>query len=438
MVQISQEDQNKATAGNSEVTIYQRAVAICGIDTGSEGVPINSNMDQQGQQVFNPADQFNKRDSSSSEEMMNISDEDNNFTVNEYILGNSKKPRFEERSSDEHAGPSTSRAPQVGVYTGRPQANRSDGERLLQQAESSKIRILEVPGKNVLINQANQVTPDNFLAKVSGELMHSVIVDEEFSMVAFHVSEATKKKIINGEYIDFVKLLPREDWNVDQTEIDVDQFVMVNKGGHAYWAPESDVAESRRASGLSISSLHKWEQAFRIFSHIYTTAHPGRATELTQYSFIIHDAAQSFPWDNVYSYDVIFRRHMSRFPARNWGIILQQAWAMKMRNRTNLPRNSRDNRSNKGTHGAGKRDVCWKFNTGRCTFGISCKFEHKCALCMKFGHGAHDCRRANSDGKRETREQGDKREARDYPPRNDRFHYTKNNVHKEQHYKNRD
>ena len=77
---------------------------------------------------------------------------------------------------------------------------------MIRQAEQVKARILEVPGKQDF-NQFNQFQ-ENFLAKLTGELMHSVIVDEEFSMVAAHIGEALKKKIEEGEYVDFVKLLP--------------------------------------------------------------------------------------------------------------------------------------------------------------------------------------------------------------------------------------
>ena len=152
----------------------------------------------------------------------------------------------------------------------------SEADRLLQQAERGKARILEVPGKI----DDNQVA-DQFLAKVTSELMHSVVVDEEFSMVASHVSDGTKRKIVNGEYVDFVKLLPREDFNVETTEEDISRYGMINKGGQAFWANENEIGIARRGNGLAITSIHKWEEAFRIFSHVYTTAHPNRASELS-------------------------------------------------------------------------------------------------------------------------------------------------------------
>ena len=206
-------------------------------------------------------------------------------------------------------------------------------------------------------------------------------------------------------------------------------MVMINKDGHVYWAPEGEANANKRLAGASISSFHKWEQAFRIFSHIYVSAHPDRASELTQYSYIIHDAAQAFPWDNVYGYDILFRRHMSKFPAHNWGVILQQALAFKMRP-TSIHRSNSDR--NEGQRNKSKRDVCWKFNSGKCTDGLSCKFDHRCAFCFKFGHGSHNCRKAirsvdnvpEHDQKRDNYND-DKRQER-----NDRYHYIKRDYNK--------
>ena len=192
---------------------------------------------------------------------------------------------------------------------------------------------MEVPGNVAIDLQPNKNCAENFLSKLTGDFMHPVLVDEEFSMIASHVGEAIKKKIVNSEYVDFAKLLPTEDFNVESDANDLDQMVMVNQDGQVYWVPENEATgrNNRNSRGPAITSIHRWEQAFRVFSHVYTEAFPNRATELMQYSFIIHDAAQTFPWDNVYGYDVIFRRHMSKFPTRNWGIFLQQAWSLKMR-----------------------------------------------------------------------------------------------------------
>ena len=95
-------------------------------------------------------------------------------------------------------------------------------------------------------------------------------------------------------------------------------------GGMTYWVPVSD------RNSATISNIAKWEEAFRIFSRIYTEGNPSRAIELIQYNHIIHEAALEYPWESVYAYDREFHIHMSKYPSRNWGIILQQAWTLKV------------------------------------------------------------------------------------------------------------
>ena len=89
---------------------------------------------------------------------------------------------------------------------------------------------------------------------------------------------------------------------------------MVIRGGHTFYVP---VKES-----TAISSFGKWEQAFRVFSNIYTKANPHRASELIEYNHIIHTISLCYIWDNVYLYDKDFRMHIARNPDRNWSIIL--------------------------------------------------------------------------------------------------------------------
>ena len=42
-------------------------------------------------------------------------------------------------------------------------------------------------------------------------------------------------------------------------------------------------------------------------------------------------------------------------------------------------------------------NICKRFNRGHCTFGPSCRFEHRCKYCKKFGHGIHVCRKLKQD-----------------------------------------
>ena len=128
---------------------------------------------------------------------------------------------------------------------------------------------------------------------------------------------------------------------------------------------------------------------------IYTRRYPERATELIQYNHIIHTAALTYVWENVYLYDRDFRLHLSRYPHRSWSVILQQAWTMRLKDRNRNKGNSGNKNGGGSSRSKKGRDICWRYNTGRCTFGTSCKFDHHCAICNKFGHGAHICHKVN-------------------------------------------
>ena len=180
-------------------------------------------------------------------------------------------------------------------------------------AEASRARIYEVPGKLQSIEKYLQ-RPD---------LFHSVLVDEDYLVVGTHVDESTKKKIILGDYVDFAKLIPRSRVSSE----DDHRMEIVNYGGQTFWVPASD------KNSVSISNFSRWEQAFRVYSNIYTQYHPGRSSELIQYNHIIHTASLSYQWENVYQYDKEFRLHLSHHPERSWGVILQQAWSMYLKDK---------------------------------------------------------------------------------------------------------
>ena len=91
-------------------------------------------------------------------------------------------------------------------------------------------------------------------------------------------------------------------------------------------------------------------------------------------------------------FDKDFRMHMARNPQRNWGMILQQTWSLRLKDRlpqgqsfsnsgTNQNKNSWEGMSNNQTS-----DPCRRFNRGHCQYGANCHFENRCSYCLKFGH----------------------------------------------------
>ena len=119
-----------------------------------------------------------------------------------------------------------------------------------------------------------------------------------------------------------------------------------------------------------------------------TWAYPGKVSELIQYNHIIYTASLSFIWDNVYLYNKEFRLHISKFPQRSWCIILWQAWSMYLKDRIKAPEEQKG-----GKHSKSPGEPCRRFNKGKCSYGASCIYDHRCAVkrCGKYGHGAHIC-----------------------------------------------
>ena len=183
-------------------------------------------------------------------------------------------------------------------------------EQIIRDTEAAKTRIYKVKG-NELVNY------------------HSSLLDEGYLFVGSHIDQVTRTKIGNGEYLDLVKLMQKDKLSVEEDN----RMEIVNRGGMSYWVPISD-----RDSNSGITSYAKWEQAFRVFSHIYTGFHPHKTGELIQYNHIIQTAAQSYAWENVYRYDHDFRLHMSCYHLkRSWGVILQQAWSMFLKDKVSTP-----------------------------------------------------------------------------------------------------
>ena len=157
---------------------------------------------------------------------------------------------------------------------------------LLCEADNNKARMVDLPGKH---------------ESRRGSLIHCVLVDEGYLTVAAHVDDHTKKKILNFEYVDFVRLIPQ-----DRIANEEDQrLTFMNKGGVPYLVP----AEPKQNG--TISSFSRWDQAFKVFTDIMTSKYPDMSTELLQYGHDIFTTSQTYIWENVYSYDKDFRIHIS-------------------------------------------------------------------------------------------------------------------------------
>ena len=243
-------------------------------------------------------------------------------------------------------------------------------DHIIRDAEGAKARILTTPGRNVFDNG----------------YLNSVMMDDDFMLVGSHVDEVTYTKIIEGKYVDFGKLIP---W--DKVIVEEDQRLeMVIRGGCTFWVPPNE--------GTNINGFAKWEQAFRAFSNIYTKQFPGRAAELIEYNHIIHSISSVYIWDNVYNYDKDFRIHKSKNPNRSWSVILQHSWSLRLCDKAPRGDTSFQHGSgSKSNNNSKSTDPCHRYNKGKCNFGTSCRYEHKCSYCFKYGHTILNCRKLQAD-----------------------------------------
>ena len=278
--------------------------------------------------------------------------------------------------------------------------NESAGEkaeRIVLEAEKAKARIFKVSGNG------------NKLKNIDSSYAQAVLIHDDYLAVGSHLDEKLRDKIIQGGYVDLAKLLPRD--RLDREEDH--RLEQVIRGGQSFFVPMSE------KNVTPVNSFNRWEQAFRLYLNVYSRGNPTRVSELIQYIHVIEVANGAFPWENVYRYDKEFRLHMSLHPERNWGIILQQAWSLYMRERPvngnnassgsgNTSQGNSQKQGNGNENGNNRmKKICYKFNQGKCTYGFSCKFDHRCGVCAKFGHGAVNCRKIGQHG--QEKESGDKR-----------------------------
>ena len=330
---------------SSEVTIYKRAVQEIAPEL-EEQIDHFISVNRKTPVKRGGDYEKGRKASSSSEELMDTSDEvEMNLNNIRFFADPLPEP---ERMEVEEVDP------------------EQRAREIVRDHEKSKATMYEITGKDY-----SNVKPSSIAE-----------MDNNYQMIDAHLEESVRKKIENFEYVDLAKLLSKNKSSKEGEQ----RLEIVTKNGMTYLAPVSD-----KEGG--INSYGKWEQAFRVYSNVLTSRYPHKAPELLQYNHTIHTAASSYTWENVYAYDREFRQHISRFPSRAWNVLLQQAWTMLLKDRV---KNENTVFQKGGYPPKNKRhkEPCRRYNKGRCSFGLSCNYDHRCSVpeCGKFGHGAHICR----------------------------------------------
>lgn len=287
---------------------------------------------------------------------------------------------------------------------------RQRADVLLRDAEINKATMAMPPGKSTMFNsirnglgfkqRAEELATRSLEENLDGSMdyLHDAVTD--------HVDKGTFEKIVRGEYVDLVKLLPRDIDAINEE----DSLQLTNRDGRTFYVPPAD------RDPQSISNFRKWQLAFRVFQAVYVTAYPEKGLELLQYVHLIEDYCSTWIWDNVYKYDKRHRRLMEKFKNRFWHVPYD--WGKKELKTTHAMVSARGSTNNStsnkpgqsgGTSNGSKRVACKNFNRGHCKFGNACKFDHnRCAHCGKSRHLMSSCRKLKADlGERGDKSQPD-------------------------------
>ena len=65
---------------------------------------------------------------------------------------------------------------------------------------------------------------------------------------------------------------------------------------------------------------------------------------------------------------------------------MQQAWSVRLKDRLHS-----GNSGHNSSGGEVKKEICKRFNKGKCSYGPDCAYEHRCSFCFKYGHGVINC-----------------------------------------------
>ena len=321
---------------------------------------------------------------------------------------------------------SGSRAQLTVVRSPVPAENVAD--QLIVQAECFKAKV-EAPKGNFNTSYSDMLMPYDYeklrtkfvkpegLAPLDKEILflRNFDQDDEFFHITSQIEPSLRIKIEWGEFIDLERLLPRDrssmGGRIGNDDLNRQLYQLITQGTNNYLEPP--VPRTGK-----INSIKKWDQAFRVFAAIYTHANPERASEIWQYVYVIHTAAASNPWDNVYYYDINFRELMASKPWRSWGKTYTQGWNMAFNNNnytamsygnnnssTSASTSTQGNRGHSGKHW--KDDCCWRYNKNRCKRTNSdCNYDHRCTFCAGWNHGFHNCKKRLAKQHKKTQSSG--------------------------------
>ena len=221
--------------------------------------------------------------------------------------------------------------------------------------------------------------------------------DDGFFHLMCHIDPHLREKIERGEYVDLEKLLLKD--KTKNRLSDDTRLEWVHRYGGTFLMPAAD-------RDHKITSIRRWDQAFRVYATIYCGANPHRVKEIWQYISVINTGAASYMWDNVASYDYTFRHLMEFNPKRSWVMTYNQMWNLSMKDpiSKNMQSKNFQTAGSKVTtpnskpglrkNSSSRPRYCWFFNRGeKCKYGPNCRFVERCSYCDSVEHAVLACQK---------------------------------------------
>ena len=261
-----------ATSSNSDLTLYQNAVAMelnLGEGQGQEVMPLAEPVEVRGNgnnRFSSSSDETGEADTSDEIEpviCLPLNKEDENrlnknmqciCAVNDQVqfenfVGAQLKEFREQQCRTDRTDHQSCKQPEQN-NRGRRDGDRSRYNEQEEMQEIEAMAAQEVQHAEAVKAHQNDVTGKGYARGGGLEFgfVHSMFVDEDYSMMGGHVDNATRSKIINGEYVDFARLLPRD----RLSDNDDKRMELVNRNGYSYWIPAE-------RDGGSITSFYRWE-----------------------------------------------------------------------------------------------------------------------------------------------------------------------------------
>ena len=134
------------------------------------------------------------------------------------------------------------------------------------------------------------------------------------------VPPKVRERIIKGEYIDFVTLLPKAMFSSGTEPEGTTSFTFQLPSN------SGDISVRPAKKPKSITSFSNWMEAWNIYLAVCVDHMPFRAPSLIAYQRIITSASIQYPLESWLSYDVQFRTLAAADPSLRWDIRHADLW----------------------------------------------------------------------------------------------------------------